>query len=62
MNSKENYHTFWDNAFSGLGVEDNIMMIGSAPTDNITPVGVDFFEIRRHNVPFVGHNHYGPES
>lgn len=37
--SKENYHVFWNNTFSGLGIKDNIMMIGSAPTNNITPVG-----------------------
>ena len=47
--SKENYHAFWNNTFSGLGIKDNIMMIGCAPTNNITPVGVDFYKQQPYN-------------
>jgi len=41
------YHAFWDNAFSGLGVEDNSTFLISAATNGLTPVGVDFYEMRR---------------
>ena len=57
----EDYHAFWDNAFSGLGEEDNHTMLISAPTIDMTPVGIDFFEMRRRNVPFGElHYDYGP--
>lgn len=57
MNSKiffrgGEYHAFWDNALSGVGVEDNSTFVMSAPTNGISPVGVDFFEMRRRNVLF----------
>ena len=46
------YHAFWDNAFSGIGVEDNTTFLISAPTFGGSPVGVDFFETRRRNIVF----------
>ena len=58
--SKEDYHVFWDNAFSGQGAEDNSTMIVSTPTNDITPLRVDFFEMRWRYVPFVAHYDYGP--
>jgi hypothetical protein len=46
------YHAFWDNAFSGLGESDNSTFIISAPAlETFDPVGVDFYEMRRRNVP-----------
>jgi hypothetical protein len=57
---QEDYHAFWDNAFSGLGEEDNSTMLISAPTIDMTPVGIDFFEMRRRNVPF-GELHFDYE-
>ena len=43
---------FWDNAFSGLGDQDNSTLLISAPTTKGSPVGVDFYEMRRRNVAF----------
>lgn len=46
------YHAFWDEAFSGVGELDNSTFLISAPnTDDLTPVGVDFYEMRRRNIP-----------
>jgi len=48
---EEEYHAFWNNAFSGLGDEDNSTLIISAPTSGLgSPVGVDFYEMRRRNL------------
>jgi hypothetical protein len=47
---EEEYHAFWDNAFSGLGDQDNSTLLISAPTTKGSPVGVDFYEMRRRNV------------
>jgi len=49
---EEEYHAFWDNAFSGLGDQDNSTLLISAPTTKGSPVGVDFYEMRRRNVAF----------
>ena len=50
---EEEYHAFWNNTFSGLGLEDNSTVIISAPTSGLgSPVGVDFYEMRRRNVAF----------
>jgi len=46
------FHGFWSRAFSGLGVDDNSTVIISAPTAAGTPVGVDFYEMRRRNKAF----------
>jgi hypothetical protein len=49
------YHAFWDEAFSGVGEPDNSTFLISAPnTDDLTPVGVDFYEMRRRNIPSSG--------
>ena len=48
----EEYHAFWDNAFSGLGESDNSTFLISAPAlDTLDPAGVDFYEMRRRNIP-----------
>ena len=48
----KDYHAFWDEAFSGVGEPDNSTFLISAPnTDDLTPVGVDFYEMRRRNIP-----------
>ena len=57
MNSKifnegGEYHAFWDNALSHVGVEDNSTFVISASTNRISPVGVDFYEMRRRNIVF----------
>ena len=59
---EEEYHAFWNNAFSAPGVDDNRTLIISAPTSRESPVGVDFFEMRRRNILFEGgiHFDYGP--
>lgn len=44
------YHAFWDNAFSGLGEADNSTFLISEPSFGGSPVGVDFYEMRRRNV------------
>lgn len=44
------YHAFWDNAFSSVGVEDNSTFLISAPTFDGSPAGVDFFEMHRRNI------------
>ncbi|KAL7551942.1 hypothetical protein ACHAWF_015151 [Thalassiosira exigua] len=49
---EEEYHAFWANTFSGLGEQDNRTVIISAPTDRGSPVGVDFYEMRRRNIAF----------
>lgn len=48
---EEEFHAYWDMAFSGLGVDDNATVIISAPQTHVaaSPVGVDFFEMRRRN-------------
>ena len=52
FDGKQEYHAFWDNALSGVGVEDNSTFVISGPTDGISPVGVDFYEMRRRNIVF----------
>ena len=52
FNDAGEYHAFWDNAFSAIGEADNSTFLFSAPTDGISPVGVDFFESRRRNIVF----------
>lgn len=44
------YHAFWDNAFSGVGFEDNTTFLISAPTFGGSPTAVDFYETRRRNI------------
>ena len=47
----EEYHAFWDNAFSG-GKSDNSTFLISAPAlDTLDPAGVDFYEMCRRNIP-----------
>lgn len=44
---------FWNNAFSGLGEQDNRTLLISAPAASSgSPVGVDFYEMRRRNIMF----------
>jgi len=60
---EEEYHAFWNRAFSGVGVDDNRTVIISAPTTDSSPVGVDFYEMRRRNKQFEGtekNYNYGP--
>ena len=58
------YHAFWNNSFSRMGDEDNSTLIISAPSsDSGSPVGIDFYEMRRRNVAFEGGSfdyQYGP--
>lgn len=49
---EEEYHAFWNNAFSGLGAEDNKTLIISSPSGSGSPVGLDFYEMRRRNIQF----------
>ena len=39
------WHAFWNNAFSGIGQEDNSTVIISAPTTEGSPVGGKFCNI-----------------
>ena len=52
------------NAFSGTGTQDNSTLIISAPASNQgSPVGLDFFEMRRRNIAFesgIYDYEYGP--
>mmetsp|Transcript_7873 Transcript_7873/g.14282 ORF Transcript_7873/g.14282 Transcript_7873/m.14282 type:complete len:178 (+) Transcript_7873:1979-2512(+) len=60
---EEEFHGFWDNAFSGVGVDDNATVIISGPSSEASPVALDFFEMRRRNKEFEGgvHNYnYSP--
>ena len=57
---EEDYHAFWDNVFSSLGEADNSTLLISAATSALTPVGVDFFEMRRRNAPLSSGFSYGP--
>ena len=61
---EEEYHAFWQNAFSGTGTQDNSTLIISAPASNQgSPVGLDFFEMRRRNIAFeagIYDYDYGP--
>ena len=46
-----------------MGVDDNRTVIISAPTTDSSPVGVDFYEMRRRNKQFEGtekNYNYGP--
>ena len=52
FNEGGEYHAFWDDAFSAIGVADNTTLIFSAPTNGISPARVDFFETRRWNIVF----------
>lgn len=45
------YHGFWDNVFSNVGAEDNSTFLISAPTFGGSPIGLDFYEMRRRNIP-----------
>mmetsp|Transcript_33828 Transcript_33828/g.81793 ORF Transcript_33828/g.81793 Transcript_33828/m.81793 type:complete len:131 (+) Transcript_33828:1037-1429(+) len=55
---EEEYHAFWNNAFSGLGNQDNSTLLISADVyDKGSPVGVDFYEMRRRNVAFETGTH-----
>lgn len=59
----EDYHAFWDHAFTRRSQPDNSTFLISAPTYGLTPEGVDFYEMRRRNVPFDSfdkHFDYGP--
>lgn len=47
---EQEYHAFWANTFSGQGEQDNRTVIISAPTGGGSPVGVDFYEMRRRNI------------
>jgi hypothetical protein len=49
----QEYHAFWYNGFSGLGLEDNRTLLISDPTTRGTPAGVDFYEMRRRNIASV---------
>ena len=57
--SQEEYHAFWDNAFSKIGENDNSTVLISAPNFGLTPVGVDFYEMRRRSIPGQSFD-YGP--
>eukprot|EP00577_Skeletonema_sp_RCC1716_P005244 CAMPEP_0113387154 /NCGR_PEP_ID=MMETSP0013_2-20120614/8386_1 /TAXON_ID=2843 ORGANISM="Skeletonema costatum, Strain 1716" /NCGR_SAMPLE_ID=MMETSP0013_2 /ASSEMBLY_ACC=CAM_ASM_000158 /LENGTH=769 /DNA_ID=CAMNT_0000270033 /DNA_START=12 /DNA_END=2318 /DNA_ORIENTATION=+ /assembly_acc=CAM_ASM_000158 len=46
------FHGFWSRTFSGVGVDDNSTVIISGPTAAGSPVGVDFYEMRRRNKAF----------
>ena len=48
------FHGFWSKTFSGVGVDDNSTVIISRPTATGTPVGIDFYEMRRRNKVFEG--------
>ena len=46
-----------------MGIDDNRTVIISAPTTDSSPVGVDFYEMRRRNKQFEGtekNYNYGP--
>jgi hypothetical protein len=53
-------HAFWDRAFSEPGQPDNHTFLISAPTTELTPVGIDFYEMRRRNVDLDYKYDYGP--
>lgn len=46
------FHGFWSRTFSGVGVDDNSTVIISEPTAAGSPVGIDFYEMRRRNKAF----------
>jgi len=46
------FHGFWSRTFSGVGVDDNSTVIISGPTAAGSPVGIDFYEMRRRNKAF----------
>ena len=52
FDAKQEYHAFWDNALTVLGLEDNSTFVISEPTDGNSPVGVDFYEMRRRTIVF----------
>ena len=61
--SSTEYHGFWAKTFTGLEKGDNKTLIISEPTTSETPVGVDFFELRRRNSVFAEGEYdydYGP--
>ena len=61
--SSTEYHGFWAKTFTGLEKADNATLIISEPTTSETPVGVDFFELRRRNSVFAEGEYdydYGP--
>ncbi|KAL7469751.1 hypothetical protein ACHAXS_010855 [Conticribra weissflogii] len=51
---EEEFHGFWNKIFSGTGEEDNSTLIISDPSLGGSPVGLDFFEMRRRNDIFEG--------
>ena len=55
----EEYHAFWDNAFSKIGENDNSTMLISGPSLGLNPIGVDFYEMRRRSVRGKSYD-YGP--
>lgn len=60
---EEEYHAFWAKTFTGLEKDDNATLIISDPTSSETPVGVDFYELRRRNSVFAEGEYdydYGP--
>jgi hypothetical protein len=57
----EDHHAFWDRAFTEPGEVDNHTFLISDPTTTqLTPVGVDFYEMRRKNVQLGFKYDYGP--
>mmetsp|Transcript_22209 Transcript_22209/g.45394 ORF Transcript_22209/g.45394 Transcript_22209/m.45394 type:complete len:708 (+) Transcript_22209:228-2351(+) len=51
---EEEFHGFWNQIFSGTGQQDNSTLIISDPSLGGSPVGLDFFEMRRRNDIFEG--------
>ena len=56
----EEYHAFWDYSFTGLGSIGQYTLLVSAPTHTGSPVGVDFYEMRRRNIESGITYDYGP--
>ena len=49
----DTFTAFWLNAFSGLGNQDNATLLISSPAASSgSPVGSDFYEMRRRNGVF----------
>jgi len=55
---EEEYHAFWAKTFTGLEKDDNATLIISEPTLEASPVGLDFFELRRRNKQVFGGGKY----
>lgn len=41
MSKNKEYHSFWDMAFSGVGIDDKSALIISDPTIDNSPVGIE---------------------